>query len=138
MSEILKKINPEWPLRLGFGLMYLYAGFHLFNDPAPWRSYLPVWYAQSIGEVMSVELYLRLQGIVEIVAGLLFLAWFFGRRGVLVGTLYALVEFLLILLLTGVDLITFRDIGLLGGAIALLILIFSSHTNSPVQSNRVN
>ena len=127
--HFLKKLNPEWALRIGFGLMYLYAGFNLFNQPALWRSFLPLWYTQIIASLMPVEIYFRLQGIIEIIVGLLFLAWFFGRWGVLVGTLYSIAEFLFILLFTGVNLITFRDIGLLGAAIALLIFILSSRAD---------
>ncbi|MFN7088705.1 MAG: hypothetical protein ACK4NX_02745 [Candidatus Paceibacteria bacterium] len=132
LPALVNKISMEWPLRLGLGLMYLYAGFQLFNQPVLWRSFLPVWYAGIIERVISVETYLRMQGIAEIFIGLLFLvplelvltgwAWFSGKWGVFAGTLYAIIEFLFILIFTGVDLITFRDIGLLGAAVALLII----------------
>lgn len=119
-----QKIPVQWPLRLGLGLTYLYSGFELFNQPLLWRSFLPVWYANFVSGILSVELYLRLQGIVEIVMGLLFLAWFAGKLGVRIAAVYMALEMAFILVFTGIDLITFRDIGLLGAAIALFILTF--------------
>ena len=85
---------------------------------------------------MPVELYLRLQGIAEITVGLFFLAWFFNHWGILLGTLYAIAEFSFILIFKGVDLITFRDIGLLGAACALLILMVSSRNAERAQPDR--
>lgn len=130
--DILKKIHPAWALRIGLGTMYLYSGYDLFYHPTSWIWAVPKWYAYIVTSVFSLEMYLRFQGIMELVIGLLFIAWFFGTWGVRVGAIFATVEFLFILIFVGVDLITFRDIGLLGAALALLIM--TTHRDFPKET----
>ncbi len=85
---------------------------------------MPQWFSGAVTQVTSVDAYLRFQGIGEFAIGLLFLAWFLGRWGVRLAAAAAAVEMVLILLFVGVDPITFRDIGLLGAALALLALSY--------------
>ena len=120
--KILSRLNPVWPLRLGLGLMYLYSGYDLFTYPHHWYGFVPQWFSRSVTSIVSIDTYLRLQGIGELAIGLLFLAWFAGRWGVRIAALLMTVEMALILLFVGVDPITFRDIGLLGAAAAMLVL----------------
>lgn len=122
--EFLKKIRPEWPLRLGLGLMFLYSGYDIFYHSSSWLWAVPTWFSRLITPVIAVENYLMIQGAGEFVMGLLFLAWFSGKRGVRVAAVLASVEMAAILLFTGVDLVTFRDLGVLGAALALVILVF--------------
>lgn len=124
--NFLQKISPEWSLRLGLGFMYLYSGYDLFYNPWHWYGFMPKWFSQTVTQIVSIDAYLRIQGIGEIIIGLLFLAWFFGVRGVRIAAALAVFEMALILLFVGIDPITFRDIGLLGAAIAILILSFQS------------
>lgn len=121
----LQKINPEWPLRLGLGFMYLYSGYHLFRYPASWYWAAPKWFSQIITSVVSFEMYIRLQGVGEFIIGGLFLSWFLGRRWLQIISALAVIEFFSIITFTGIGPITFRDIGLLGAAIALFITTFS-------------
>lgn len=123
--NILKKINPAWALRIGLGITYLYSGYDLFYHPASWIWAVPTWYAHAVTSVFSLEAYLRFQGVAELIIGFLFIAWFSGKRGAQVGAVFAIVEFLFILIFVGVNQITFRDIGLLGAALALLIMTLS-------------
>ena len=51
-----------------------------------------------------------------------FLAWFLPRGAIRIASGLAALEIAGILLFTGIDLITFRDIGLLGAALALFFL----------------
>lgn len=123
--NFIKKLNPAWALRFGLGLMYLYSGYDLFYNPQHWYGFLPQWFSGILGGGLSViNAYLRLQGVGEFIIGLLFLAWFFGSRGVRIAAALAVIEMALILLFVGIDPITFRDIGLLGGAVALFITSF--------------
>lgn len=125
--NFLQRIKPEWALRLGLGLMYLYSGYDLFYNPRHWYGFIPQWFSGLLGGELSViNAYLRLQGAGEFIIGLLFLAWFSGVRGVRLASALAALEMALILLFVGIDPITFRDIGLLGGAIAILIMSFQS------------
>lgn len=122
--QILQKINPLWPLRLGLGLMFLYSGSSLFYTPSLWYGFAPPWFTHIVTSVMPLDLYLRIQGVGEFVIGLLLLAWFAGKWGLRIGALAATLELGLILFLVGIDLITFRDVGLFGAAAALLVLAF--------------
>ena len=120
--SFVSRIKPEWALRIGLGLMYLYSGFDLFYNPARWRGFAPGWISRAI----PVDIFLRTQGIGEIILGLLFLAWFSGRIGVLIASALSAFEMFLILIFVGVNPITFRDVGLLGAAIASLSLGFKN------------
>lgn len=123
-ARVLAKINPEWPLRLGLGLMYLYSGYDIYQYPKAWTWAIPYWFRQAVEVVMNIETYLVIQGIGEIILGLLFLAWFSGRWGLRVAALFSTIEMAGILLFTGVTSTTFRDIGLLGASFALMIISF--------------
>lgn len=120
--NFLKKIQPEWPLRLGLGFMYLYSGYDIFFHPTAWYWAIPKWFSGIVTSIASLEMYLRLQGVGEFIMGVLFLAWFLKRRGLQVVSAFAVIEFLGIIVFTGIGPITFRDIGLLGAAVALLII----------------
>lgn len=120
---ILKKISPALPLRLGLGLMYLYSGYDLIANPFHWYGFVPRWFSGSVAPVISLEQYLRLQGAVEIALGVLLLAWFLPGRLTRIAAAAAAAEMAGILLFVGIDPITFRDIGLLGATVALLILM---------------
>lgn len=128
--NVIQKINPVWALRLGLGLMFLYSGSSLFYTPQQWYGFAPQWFSDAISSIIPFDFYLRVQGIGEFIIGLLMLSWFSGTLGVRIASALATIEMAGILLFTGVDLITFRDIGLLGAAIALAILVFQEEKRS--------
>lgn len=120
--NILKKVSPEWALRIGLGIMYLYSGYDLFVKPYHWYGFVPQWFSQMVTQITAVDNYLRIQGIGEALIGVLLLAWFLPRVFVRIASLLTIFEMGLILLFVGIDPITFRDIGLLGAALALVVL----------------
>lgn len=122
--NFLQKINPEWPLRLGLGLTYLYSSYDIFYNTGLWKTYIPPEFFGIITAVMPLDVFLKLQAAGEFILALLFIAWFSGRRGLQIASLIATLEFAAIILFLGVDRIVFRDIGLLGAAVALVILSF--------------
>lgn len=126
VMHVIEKINPEIPLRLAFGLMYIYSGLDLIRNPAHWYGFAPAWFERAVGIFLSMDSYLWLQGAGEIVIALLLLAWFLGRWGVRLASLLALIEMMGILFFAGIDPITFRDIGLVGGMLSLWILSLRS------------
>jgi hypothetical protein len=115
------RIRPEWPLRLGCGCVNLYAGFFLLTDPAHFYTYVPSWLSRVANAVASVDAYLRLQGVGEVMIAIGLLGWFFPRWCVRLASTLLAVEMMLILLCGGVDAVLFRNIGILGAALSLLI-----------------
>ncbi|MBI3627885.1 MAG: hypothetical protein HY220_04070 [Candidatus Sungbacteria bacterium] len=119
---LLKKINPEWVLRLSLGAMYVYSGFDLFVHPKSWTNFIPFWLKSAVAPLLTTASFVKIQGVGELLFALVLIIPFLPRRWVtMVATLSAL-EMAGILLLFGVDLITFRDIGLLGAAVSLVVL----------------
>jgi hypothetical protein len=119
-SRPITRTHTEWPLRLGCGCVNLYAGFFLLTEPARFYQYVPTWLSHVANTVASIDAYLRLQGIGEIMIALGLLGWFLPRWCVCVASTLLAVEMLLILICVGVDTVTFRNIGLLGAALSLL------------------
>lgn len=141
--NVVKKISPEWALRMGFGVMYLYSGVDLFRHPTAWYWALPVWLKNAISAVMPLSTYIRLQGALEIVLALALLACFLKPAIIKWVALASTLEMTAILLLSLVPFsaanfsITFRDIGLLGGALALFMIVLKkeSSNQTPQQNN---
>lgn len=126
--KFLEKISPEWPLRLGLGLMYIYSGQSLINNPTAWIWAVPYRLRQIIETFVDLEIYLKFQGAVEIIFAAVFLAWFLRPKIIRAVALLSALEFTFILIITflpfnGINFFTvFRDIGLLGAALGLLII----------------
>jgi hypothetical protein len=123
---LLQKINPIWPLRIGFGLMYIYSGYSLVVHPTSWLwalRGLPQSFQLFINNQVGASTYLIGQGIGELVLAFIFLAWFLPIKFLKLATILAILELVVIILLIGIDPITFRDIGLLSAVLSLLILI---------------
>ncbi len=114
---------PIWLLRLGLGAMYAYSGSDLIWTPSHWQIFVPKWLAEMLGSVgMSVETFLRLQGVVELAMVFVFLAWFLPRSVVFWAATVSAVELAAILVFFGVDLVTFRDVGVVAASAALAAL----------------
>lgn len=127
------KVSAEWPLRLGLGIMYLYSGYDIFFNTQQWKGYIPSWFFHIITPITSLDSYLRVQAIGEIALAIIFVSWFLPRRIVLIAAMLASIEMAFILLFVGIDRVTFRDIGLLGGTLA--ILLFSLRKDGTIQQN---
>ncbi len=121
----LRVLKPEWALRLGLGAMYLYSGYDFIANPQHWYGFVPQWFSRAIVPAVfpSIDTYLRFQGAGEFLLGFLFLAWFLPRSVLKLAAAAAALEMALILYFVGIDPITFRDIGLLGAALALFVVI---------------
>jgi len=129
MSNFLKKLNPEWPLRFGLGIMYLYSGYDLILNPTAWIWVVPGWFSKMVAFFVPLEDYLRLQGVAELTMAFVLLLWFLNRNFVRIVAAISALEFTFILIFAPQFSITFRDIGLLGAALALLILVSFSKSN---------
>jgi len=120
----MTRIRTEWPLRLGCGFVNLYSGFFLLTDPIRYYKYVPGWLSHVANAVTSLDAYLRLQGIGEMMIAICLLGWFFPRWCVRVAAMLFTVQMTVILIFAGVDGVTFRNIGLVGAALALLISLY--------------
>lgn len=127
MGSFLQKLRPEWFLRIGLGLMYVYSGYDILVHPTAWYwalRPLPQFLQIIINNQIGINAYLRVQGVGELILAFLFLAWFLPRWVPQFASALAALEMALILWFVGIDAVTFRDIGLLGAAIALLVISF--------------
>ena len=122
---IAEKIKPEWPLRIGFAAMYIYSGTDIIRNPHNWSWAVPDWFGNLVSHMMPVDTYLKFQGAGELLFALVFLAWFLSPRFVRWITLLATAEMAGILLFNkaGIDQVTFRDLGLLGGLVCLYLIL---------------
>ena len=116
-------ISPTIPLRLGLGVMYVYSGIDLIRNPDNWIAFIPGWLMDALTPFIALETFLRVQGVAELVFAFVFLALFLPNGLVRIIALCSALEMLSILALTGVDLITFRDFGLLGASVTLILLL---------------
>ena len=130
MNIIQNKI-PEWALRLSFGCLFLYSGIDLIRHPTGWYwavRPLPLFMQNIINTQIGIDRYLQMQGGLELVFAFIFVAWFLPKLLVRIVAIMVAAEMAVILLLVGVSGDTFRDIGLLGGAIALFFLSHSERS----------
>ncbi|MBI1839020.1 MAG: hypothetical protein HYR95_01830 [Candidatus Colwellbacteria bacterium] len=124
MDKFQKIISPEWFLRLGLGGVYLYTSADIFLHPKGWYwavRGLPQ-FAQGAINGMGIDNYLRIQAAGEFAIALILLLWFMPKKVVSTAGLLVALQMLAILLFVGIGLDTFRDIGLLGGGLALFVL----------------
>lgn len=110
----LKLINPVLALRIGLGLTLIYASVYMFLDPFSWVGFIPHW----IGNIINPQTFLYAHAAFELVLGLmLIVGWWLPLAALLM-----FFNMFAILLLFGVNDVTFRDFGLLMAALALLLL----------------
>lgn len=113
---------PEWCLRAGLAITYFYSGYHMVLDPASAVGFVPVWFSRAVSVFMPIESYLWLQGAGELVVALVLVLWITPRAAVTIIAALMVLQLSLILLFTGLDVVTFRDAGLIGAALALFFV----------------
>ena len=123
LNEFVEKLSAEWALRVGLAATYIYSGFSIITAPDNWIGYLPGWFTNLVNVLMPVSVYMRIQGAGELIMALILLFWFSPRWLLLIVALLSALEFAGILALSGIDIVTFHDIGLFGAAAALVLLI---------------
>ena len=114
-----------WALRLGLGATYIYSGYDLFMHPGSWQwavRGLPLFIQNIIGAI-GINTYLQIQGIAELLFAAVLVFWFLPKKWVRFVSILIVLEMASILVLVGIDPITFRDFGLVGAAAALFFLL---------------
>ena len=149
MNKFLSKLTPEWALRAGLGVMYLYSGIDIVRHPTAWFwAVRPIfkWFPAGMRAIFTqsdfMKSFLISQGIIEIIFALVLLAWFLPKKFAKYVAGLTVLEMAGILLLIPIDAVTFRDLGLLGGALALFLILsggFKETTNNsqPTTQNKV-
>ena len=128
MKNFINKINSEWVLRISLAAMYAYSGLDLMRHPKSWYwaiRPLPN-FVQKIINSFGIDLFLQIQGIVELTFAIILILWFLPKIFSMIVAVLITIEMALILILVGVDGITFRDIGLLGASLSLYIIIYKN------------
>lgn len=108
-------VSPVMLLRLGLGLVFLYAGVHALVDPQSWIGFVPHW----ASVIIPAATFLMVHSIFELLLGVLFLV---GKWWLPALSFIAAIDLGAILVLYGVDDTTFRDFGLVMAALALFLL----------------
>jgi hypothetical protein len=126
MNKYLAKITPELSLRTGLGVMYLYSGIDILMHPTAWfwavRPVLKL--APAVMQTPTfMKQFLISQGVVEILFALVLLAWFLPKKFPKWVAALTTLEMAAILVMIPIDAVTFRDFGLLGGALALFLIL---------------
>jgi len=116
MQKLLETIRKYEIQILSFGLGFtlLWAGIGGFYHPEDWIGYVPAW-VTSFG--VSREFFLQANGVFDVVIALALIFNIYRRWAAAFAGLF----FLSIIILYGIDNITFRDVGL----IAASLVIFS-------------
>ncbi len=118
-------------LRFGLAFTYIFSGFDLMTSPASWSNFVPFWVKNLLP--VDVLTFIQIQGGVEILLALAFISGFFLRPAAFISAL----EMVAILLLYGIDAVTFRDLAILGGSLAVFFSTFSPK-NQPAKTEIVS
>ena len=119
----MNRLKPEFVLRLSLAAMYFYSGYSLLTSPRSWTQFVPFGFKEVLGRInFPVTAFVQVQGAGELLIATVFLLWFLPRRLVKWLALLSTLEMILILTLSGIDLVTFRDIGLVGAFLTLFLL----------------
>ncbi|MBI4135986.1 MAG: hypothetical protein HY481_00335 [Candidatus Vogelbacteria bacterium] len=119
----MNRLKPEFALRLSLAVMYIYSGYSLVTSPTSWTQFVPFGFKEWLAKInFPVAAFVQVQGAVELAIAAVFLLWFLPRRLVKWLAFIAALEMALILIFGRIDLVTFRDIGLLGAFLALFLI----------------
>ena|SRR3989338_3757146 len=102
-------------LRLSLAITFLWIGYLIFRDPAFWGGFLPTWAVALVP--FSLPTLMMMVAAFDALIGFFLLINRFTRFIALI----AAVHLAAILIVSGVDEITVRDIGLLGASLALAL-----------------
>jgi cytochrome c-type biogenesis protein len=109
-------------LRYGLALTYIFSGYDLIAHPRSWISFVPYWFANLLP--FDTITFIQIQGGVELLLALALITGFFIRPAAFISAL----EMTAILLLYGIDAVTFRDLAILGGSLAVFFWSFGPST----------
>lgn len=116
--------SPYHILRIGLAVTFLWIGILIFRNPEAWGGYLQPWAAK----LMPIPLAQTMIGVatLDITIGFLLLidvlTWFASAIGA--------AHLVIVLIVSGINAITVRDIGLLSSALALAIFAYQKRSTN--------
>lgn len=102
-------------LRVGLGITFLWVSVLIFKEPGAWGLMIQPWAAGLLP--LPLEQAMLGTALLDAVIGILLLTDVFTWLAALLGAMHLAI----VLTVAGIDTITSRDIGLLAGALALLV-----------------
>ncbi|MBI4438001.1 hypothetical protein HY631_03575 [Candidatus Uhrbacteria bacterium] len=102
-------------LRLTLGITFLWISVMIFQEPTFWSGFMDPWAASLVP--LDLETLMKITAGLDLLIGLLLVA----NKGTWIASLIASVHLLVILITSGIDTVTVRDLGLLGAAVALTL-----------------
>lgn len=105
---------PYHILRVGMSITFLWIGVLIFRDPEFWGGFLQPWAAGLLP--VPIEEAMIGTAVLDILVGLFLLI----DVGTWVAALVGTAQLVIVLVTSGIDAVTVRDLGLLGGTISLL------------------
>lgn len=101
-------------LRVGLGITFLWIGILIFQSPEAWGGYVQPWVVELLP--FSLTATMVTTAIFDMVVGFLLLINYLTFFASFLAALHLIV----VLVVSGINAITVRDIGLLAGALALV------------------
>lgn len=102
-------------LRVGVAITFLWIGILIFKEPLAWGAYLPLWVDNLLP--FSLETAMISTAILDILIGFFLLIDYLTWQAAFLGSLHLAI----VLVVSGINAITVRDIGLLAATISLFI-----------------
>jgi uncharacterized membrane protein YkgB len=101
-------------LRVSMGITFAWIAVLIFKEPEFWSGFLPLWFTDLL-PVTGAQFMYSVGALDAVLGALMLLDLFMWQVGAL-----AALHMLGILLTTGIDSVTVRDIGLFGGCVSLM------------------
>lgn len=103
-------------LRVGLAITFLWIGILILKDPAAWSSYINSWATNLLASFGTTPIQAMIStAYLDIAVGALLLINRFIWLGALIGALHIV----MVLVVSGINEATVRDIAILGGTIAI-------------------
>lgn len=107
-------------LRIGLAVTFLWIGFLIFMEPEVWGGYLQPWVVGLLP--VSVKVAMMGTALLDVLVGILLLLNFYTWLAAGVGALHLIT----VLVTSGFNSVTIRDIGLLAASASLALQAWSS------------
>jgi len=103
-------------LRGGLAFVFIWVGLKSWLEPDNWLGFVPLWLENALP--IGLVFFLKIHAVFNLALGL----WLLAGRWLVVASAIASLYIIAVLIATGINDITFRDIGLLGATAALFAI----------------